>query len=68
MVSNGKDEVRTKLPNGTPLPMPTPWAYAHTGVLWKIMKTGGSATANTTTTGSTIENSTKKATKVPGLP
>jgi glucose/arabinose dehydrogenase len=56
VVSFGKDEVRTKLPNGTPLPMPTPWAYAHTGVVWKIMKTGGSATANTTSTaGSTIE-------------
>jgi hypothetical protein len=40
------------------------YTYAPTGAVWKITKAGGSATANTTATISTTENSTKRATKV----
>lgn len=39
VVSIGKFEVRTTLPNGTPLPEPTPWGYAFTGVVWKVTHT-----------------------------
>ena len=53
IVSMGKFEVRTTLPNGIPLPMPTPWGYAHTGIIWKIMKSGGGSVTTTTTPPST---------------
>jgi hypothetical protein len=39
IVSIGKFEVRNTLPNGTPLPMYVPWGYAHTGSVWKVIKT-----------------------------
>ena len=46
----GKFEIRTTLPNGTPLPMPTPWGYVHTGIIWKIMKSGGGSATTTAAT------------------
>jgi glucose/arabinose dehydrogenase len=36
IVSIGKEEIRKTLPNGYPLPRPTPWFYQHSGVLWKV--------------------------------
>jgi hypothetical protein len=39
IASIGKFEVRNTLPNGTPLPLYVPWGYAHTGSVWKVMKT-----------------------------
>jgi hypothetical protein len=39
IISAGKLEVRDTFPNGKPLPMPMLWGYAHTGVVWKVMKT-----------------------------
>jgi hypothetical protein len=42
------------MPNGTPLPLHTPWGYPHTGVVWKITKTGTAAP----TTGSPTTNAT----------
>jgi hypothetical protein len=75
VVSMGKFEVRTTLPNGTPLPMPTPWAYADTGVVWKIMRSGGSAGSSsggpmqaTKTTGSSSTTAPPPSTGVPGVP
>lgn len=47
IISIGKVQVRNTMPNGTPLPMPTPWGYAHTGVVWKITKTGAATTPTT---------------------
>lgn len=38
ITSIAKFEVRKQMPNGTPLSAPTPWAYDHTGVLWKITR------------------------------
>lgn len=40
VVSIGKFEVRTTLPNGTPFPQPVPWEYAFTGTVWKVTHTG----------------------------
>jgi glucose/arabinose dehydrogenase len=39
IVSIGKEEIRNTLPNGYPLPHPTPWFYQHTGVVWKVTNT-----------------------------
>jgi glucose/arabinose dehydrogenase len=47
VVSIGKMEVRTTLPNGTPLPNPMPWPYDNTGIVWKIVKSGGNDTVTT---------------------
>jgi hypothetical protein len=40
IVSIGKVEVRTTLPNnnGIQLPEPVPWYYPNTGTIWKITK------------------------------
>jgi hypothetical protein len=69
------------LPNGTPLAMPTPWAYAHTGAVWKIMKSGGgsvtttppptgitSSANNTANRTSTTGSTTTSPIGVPGVP
>ena len=43
VVSIGKVEVRTTLPNnGIPLPKPVPWYYPNTGVIWKITESSDS--------------------------
>ncbi len=47
LVSIGKMEVRTTLPNGTPLPNPVPWPHDNTRIVWKIVKSGDNATATT---------------------
>jgi glucose/arabinose dehydrogenase len=36
IVSIGKEEIRKTLPNGYPLPTPTPWFYQHSAVVWKV--------------------------------
>jgi hypothetical protein len=56
-------EVRNTMPNGSPLPMPTPWGYAHTGVVWKITKSAGNSTQPTATT-----TSATAPTGIPGVP
>ncbi|HZA06637.1 MAG TPA: hypothetical protein VE619_02945, partial [Nitrososphaeraceae archaeon] len=76
IISAGKVEVRNTMPNGTPLPMPTPWGYAHTGVVWKVTKSGtataSSPSPSTATTASpTTSNTTTTArspTGIPGVP
>ncbi len=45
LVSFAKIEMRTTTPHGDKLPMPTPWPYENTGVIWKITHT---PTAGTT--------------------
>jgi glucose/arabinose dehydrogenase len=39
VVSIGTVETRSALPNGTPLPSSTPWAYPYTGTVWKVTNT-----------------------------
>lgn len=43
VVSLGKVEVRSTLPNGTPMLSPVPWAYAYAGTVWKVTATAASA-------------------------
>lgn len=57
VVSIGKFEVRTTLPNGTPLPQPVPWGYAFTGTVWKVTHTV-SGNGTTTTSPPPITNAT----------
>jgi hypothetical protein len=71
IISAGKVEVRNTIPNGTPLPMPTPWGYAHTGVVWKLTKAGTAAPTPPTTAASPTSNATTTArspTGIPGVP
>lgn len=37
VVSLGKVEVRSTLPNDTPMLSLAPWAYAYTGAVWKVV-------------------------------
>jgi hypothetical protein len=72
IIDFGKAEIRSTLPNGTPLPMPVVWPYANSGVVWKITKTS-TATPMTaaTTTGAPTTNATTAApspTGIPGVP
>jgi hypothetical protein len=71
IISTGKVEVRNTMPNGTPLPMPTPWGYPHTGVVWKVTKTGtATSTTAATPTGAPTANATTamSPTGIPGVP
>jgi glucose/arabinose dehydrogenase/plastocyanin len=45
VVSFGKSEHRTTLPNGAPLPIPQIWSYKDTGVIWRVTKTQGTQAA-----------------------
>ena len=38
VISLGKSEHRTTLPNGAPLPAPQIWSYIDSGVIWRITK------------------------------
>ena len=68
IIDFGKAEVRSTLPNGTPLPMPVVWPYANSGVVWKVTKTGTAATPPPT--GSPTSNATtaRSPTGIPGVP
>jgi hypothetical protein len=68
IISAGKVEVRNTMPNGTPLPMPTPWGYAHTGVVWKVTKTTAAATSPTTTSPTSNATTARSPTGIPGVP
>jgi hypothetical protein len=65
IIDCGKAEIRSTLPNVTPLPMPVVWPYANGGVVWKITKTC-TATPTTTTAAKTTEAPT--TTGIPGVP
>jgi hypothetical protein len=43
IVSIGKVELRRELPIGTPMPIPLPWAYPNTGVVWKLTHSTGAS-------------------------
>jgi glucose/arabinose dehydrogenase len=72
IIDFGKAEIRSILPNGTPLPMPVVWPYANSGVVWKVTKTGTTTPAPPTTaaTASSITNATttQSPTGIPGVP
>lgn len=36
ITSIGTMEVKIAMPNGAPLPGPTPWAYPYTGTIWRV--------------------------------
>ena len=69
IIDFGKAEIRSILPNGTPLPIPVVWPYANSGVVWKVTKTGTGTPPPPTgapTTGATT--TTKSPTGIPGVP
>ncbi len=56
LVFFAKFELRVTTPYGDKLPMPTPWPYENTGVIWKITHTSADTMTITKTT-STRTNS-----------
>jgi hypothetical protein len=72
IIDFGKAEIKSILPNGTPLPMPVVWPYANSGVVWKVTKTGTTTPAPPTTaaTASSTTNATttQSPTGIPGVP
>ena len=49
IASIGKQEVRSTLPNGTPLPIPQTWVYQNTGTIWKVSKNDSALTTSSST-------------------
>ena len=70
IIDFGKAEIRSTLPNGTPLPMPVVWPYANSGVVWKITKTGTATPTASTISGASTANATTATspTGIPGVP
>lgn len=60
VISIGKQELRSTLPNGAALPIPQTWVYQHTGTIWKISKNQSAVSSNQTSSseGDAITTST----------